>query len=225
MHIDLSDTWGGRREAFLYIKSAVESQKGIGSVLDIGAGDGKAEDAMPEGVAYGGIDIGADIYGRNPRVRYIENYAALRANIVASPPVDLVTLFDVLEHTADLTGLFKDGAGRCSKYLFVSLPNEMNLECRVRFLFGQPVSAHGLDLLAAKPGHKHQWMITYEQAKEVLVRKAASLGFELSHEVFIRELPRTGWKRLLVRLLQAALPVRLTGHGMAFVFARSRRQA
>src|SRR6185369_10092479 len=137
-----------------------------------------------------------------------------------SPTVDLVTLFDVLEHTADFTGLFKNGAARCGKYLFVSLPNEMNLDCRIRFLFGQPISAHGLDLLTAKPGHKHQWLITYPQAREVLSREARSQGFELTHEVFIRELPRVGWKRMLMRLAEAPLPQTLTGHGIAFVFSR-----
>lgn len=221
MHTELIDTWGGQRKALLYMKWAVANLDGIGSVLDIGAGDGKAADALLAGTGYSGIDIGADIYGRNPRVKYIEDDAALRASIAESPPVDLVIWLDVLEHTADFTGLFKAGAARSRKHLFVSLPNEMNVDCRVRFLFGQPVPAHGLDLLNAKPGHKHQWLITYERAREVLVREAGALGFTLTHEVFIRELPRTGWKRLLVRLVEAPLPLNVKGHGMAFVFTRT----
>ncbi len=221
MHSELIDTWGGQRKALVYTKWAVEHLAGFKSVLDIGAGDGKAAEALPEGIEYSGIDIGADIYGRTSRVKYIENYDALRRGIAASPPADLVSLFDVLEHTADFTSLFKDGAARCRKYLFVSLPNEMNVDCRLRFLFGGPIPAHGLDLLAAKPGHKHQWLITYDRAKEVLVSEASLLGFELTHEVFVRDLPRTGWKRLLVRLLEAPMSSSLTGHGIAFVFTRS----
>ena len=96
---------------------------------------------------------------------------------------DLLTLFDVLEHTDDFVTLLVDAFKKSSKFVFVSLPNEMNLECRVRFLFGKPISAHGLCMIDSKLGHKHQWLISYHEAKAILTKTASDLGFVLAHEI------------------------------------------
>ncbi len=154
------------------------------------------------------------------RVTYIEDLVALRTAIKEHPVVDVVTIFDVLEHTADFTTLFQDGADRAQHYVFVSLPNEMNIEARVRFLLGKQTFAHGLDLLDASPGHKHQWLISFAAARNVLNREADRLGFVPTHQVFVRTLPRTLWKRWLVRALEVPLPHSLTAHGLGFVFSK-----
>ena len=96
----------------------------------------------------------------------------------------------------------------------------MNLEWRVRFLFGKPVPAHSLCMINAKPGHKHQWLITYHEARAVLTKTASDLAFVLTHEVFIRNLPKTPWKRILVRLLSLPFPDQVVSHGLGFVFCK-----
>jgi 2-polyprenyl-3-methyl-5-hydroxy-6-metoxy-1,4-benzoquinol methylase len=217
----LIDTWGTTRKAMLYMSWAVDNLEPFARVLDIGAGDGVAADALPPTVAYSGIDIGADIYQRTGRVRYIEDIDALRTAIADHDLADLVTLFDVLEHTADFTGLFRDGLLRSQQYVFVSLPNELNIEARLRFLLGQHTLSHGLNLLGAEPGHKHQWLISFAPARDVLTREAEQFGFGPIHEVFIRNLPRTRWKRCLVRALEMPLPNTLKAHGLGFVFGRT----
>lgn len=214
----LIDTWSNTRKAMLYMEWAVHNLEPLATVLDIGAGDGIAADALPPHVAYSGVDIGADIYTRTDRVTYIEDYRTLRTVIAGHPSADLVTIFDVLEHTADFTTLFRDGISCSQQHVFVSLPNEMNIEARIRFLLGQQTLAHGLDLLHAQPGHKHQWLISFPSARDVLNREAEMMGFAPTHQVFIRNLPRKRWKRWLVRALERPLPVTLKAHGIGFVF-------
>jgi len=208
------------RKAKIYMNWGIKHLDGILSVIDVGAGDGAAADVLPQGTDYSGIDIGADIYEKTGRVKYIEDFPDLRAELSALKTADLVTLFDVLEHTDDFVTLFRDGLNKSSKFVFVSLPNEMNLELRVRFLFGKPVSAHGLEMIDAKLGHKHQWLITYDEAKAVLTKTASDLGFVLAHEVFIRNLPKTAWKRIMVRLLSLPFPDEIISHGLGFVFCK-----
>ncbi|MBN1548315.1 MAG: hypothetical protein JW902_16820 [Syntrophaceae bacterium] len=214
------DMTHNQRMAKLYMDWAVKHLDGVLSVLDVGAGDGAAADALPQGTDYSGIDIGADIYARTGRVKYIEDFPGLRAELSAHKAADFVALFDVLEHTDDFVTLFRDGLKKASKFVFVSLPNEMNLEMRVRFLFGKPIPAHGLCMIDAKLGHKHQWLITYPEAKEILTKTAADLGFVLTHEVFIRNLPKTTWKRIVVRLLSLPFPDEIISHGLGFVFCK-----
>src|SRR5436305_15100731 len=112
------DTWGQTRKALLYMGWAVENLGPIDSVLDIGSGDGIAANALPAGITYSGIDIGADIYARAGHVNYIENFDELRSEVAAHPSADLVTIFDVLEHTTDFTTLFRDGANSARRYIF-----------------------------------------------------------------------------------------------------------
>ena len=202
------------------MKWALNHLDGISSMMDIGAGDGAVLDALPKGINYFGIDIGAEIYARSEQVKYIADFAALRSEISAHKYVDLVGLFDVLEHTDDFMTLFRVALQKSSKFVFVSLPNEMNLEMRVRFLLGQPIPCHGLCMLDTKPGHKHQWLITYHEAKEALIRVAADAGFLLTHEVFIRNLPRTKWKRIVARLLAVPFPDNIISHGFGIVFSK-----
>jgi len=208
------------RKAKIYMNWAITHLDGILSVIDVGAGDGAAGDVLPRATDYSGIDIGADIYERTGRVKYIENLSELRAELSAHKAADLVALFDVLEHTDDFVTLLIDGLKKSSKFVFVSLPNEMNLEWRVRFLFGKPVPAHSLCMLNAKPGHKHQWLITYHEAKALLIKTASDLGFVLTHEVFIRNLPKTPWKRTVVRLLSLPFLDEMVSHGLGFVFCK-----
>jgi len=214
--------WGNPRKAKLYAQWATEHLHGLRSVLDIGAGDGAVAEVLPAGVVYSGLDIGADIYNRTGRVHYIEDFPSLRSALAAHEGADLTTIFDVLEHTDDFVTLFRDGARKSEKFLFVSLPNEMSLDCRIRFLLGTPVPAHGLSLLNAKPGHKHNWLIKYTEAKAILISEAKSLGFTLHAEVFIVNLPSTAWKRLLAQFFCALLPADAIAHGIGFVFKRTR---
>lgn len=123
----LINTWGQSRKALLYMRWAVQNLGPFHSVLDIGAGDGIVAEALPPDVTYPGIDIGADIYQRTDRVTYIDNFAELRSSIAALPAVDLVTIFDVLEHTAEFAPLFHDAVNSSRRYGFVSLPTELNI--------------------------------------------------------------------------------------------------
>lgn len=209
------------RKAKIYMEWALKHLGNIRSVIDIGAGDGVAAEVLPCFTHYTGMDIGADIYARTKRVNYIKDIFKLCAKLNALKPADLVVLFDVLEHTNQFMDLLTDGFRKSSNFLFVSLPNEMNLERRVRFLFGQPVPAHGLCMLTANPGHKHQWLISYREAKTVLLKTASNAGFALTHEVFIRNLPKNPLKRFIVRLLSHPFPDDLVSHGLGFVFKKS----
>jgi len=66
------------RKAKIYMNWAITHLDGILSVIDVGAGDGAAGDVLPRATDYSGIDIGADIYERTGRVKYIENFSELR---------------------------------------------------------------------------------------------------------------------------------------------------
>lgn len=192
----------------------------LDSLLDVGAGDGKLAEAFPSEFSYRGLDIGADIYSRTQRVRYIEDFPALRRAISEGAPPDAVSIFDVLEHTDDFVSLFRDATAVARRFVFVSLPNEMNLECRIRFLFGQPIAAHGLNMLPGKPGHKHQWLITFEESQAVLAKEADRAGFRLTHVVFTRKISSKPISAAVYSPLFQVLPPELVAHGFAFLFKR-----
>ena len=85
---------------------------------------------------------------------------------------DCVVLFEVLEHTDTFLKLFLIALKKSKKYVLVSLPNEDYLQSRIRFVFGKGLLTHGLDMINAKPGHKHNWFIQYKEAS-ILLKKTA----------------------------------------------------
>lgn len=194
-----------------------------GSVLDIGCGDGVVGRWLPGGTTYRGLDlVDACIYDQthdNPAIRYVDP-ATLDEVVRAEGQFDTVLLLDVLEHTRRFTPLFELALGQARRQVVVSLPNELFILDRLRYLGGKEVPAHSLDQLDRPEGFKHQFIINIAKARALLEQVAAPAGFTLVEEV---QRPLVARRRLLQPLfsgLRAVGSAQLWSMGSIFVFAR-----
>jgi 2-polyprenyl-3-methyl-5-hydroxy-6-metoxy-1,4-benzoquinol methylase len=214
---------GPQRHALKYARAlnALANEK-IKTVLDVGAGDGIVSTVIGEGsgAAYHGIDVGAPIYSRSDNVRYVDTSAGI-LSALSEMGAEAVLSLDMLEHTEDFQGFARALFLSSQRLVMISLPNEMSIHVRIAFLSGKCIPCHGLSMTGAKEGHRHRWLISYLEAKALFSRLAAEMKYEQIGEVFITTLPRTLWKRLLLKPFLALLPLPLRSHGFAFVFERT----
>ena len=156
------------------------------SVLDVGCGDGIISEHLSDRTYYQGIDISnACIYEKklnNGSISYIDP-ESIESAMENSSPWEMVLLLDVIEHTKGFTTLFEKALSISSRYIVVSLPNELFFMDRLRMLFGKELNAHSLDLINMPDGFKHQYIINIEKAKLVLNETAEEKGFKLTKEI------------------------------------------
>jgi SAM-dependent methyltransferase len=193
------------------------------SVLDIGCGDGVVGRWLPQGTTYRGLDLAdACIYDQshdNPAIRYVDP-AQLNEVVRSEGLFDTVLVLDVLEHTRRFTPLFELALGQARRTVVVSLPNELFLLDRLRYLGGKEVPAHSLDQLDRPEGFKHQFIINIAKARALLEQVARPAGFDLVEEV---QRPLVAKRRLLQPLLAGLRTVssaQLWSMGSVFVFVR-----
>lgn len=121
-----------KQPAFLQWRAAARKFIGTGArVLDVGCGTGGFLDfALKEGFRVYGFDASraqaAYARKRFPNVRHAESFNAYLLELGERDlKIDIVTLWDVLEHIRDPLEFLKDAAGVLNPggYLFVSVPN------------------------------------------------------------------------------------------------------
>ena len=196
----------------------------VGSILDIGCGDGVVSQYLPSNTSYTGLDINeACIYEQrhdNPLVKYVQPQEIIKIMRNAEP-WEMILLLDVLEHTRDFTGLFEQALMSAQINVIVSLPNELFFLDRLRMLAGKELNAHSLDLVGKSEGFKHQFIINIRKARKLLASKANEFGFLLSEEIVRPLTPKQHILRPASRLLNLLGRDQLLSQGSIFVFSRS----
>ena len=173
------------RLAALITKQILPELPEINSLLDIGCGDGIVGDLLPSDCDYRGIDLSnASIYEKNTedsRITY-SRPEDLKQTLCQSDKADAVLMLDVLEHTPTFTELFELSLPQANHYVIVSLPNELFLLERLKFMTGKEHPAHSLDLISLPVGFKHQYLINTAKARQILSSTAKQHGFYLKEE-------------------------------------------
>ena len=213
---------GPSRHALQYARSLIAlSEERIESVLDVGAADGIVSQVFsgPNQAAYQGIDVGAPIYERSSVVRYLDN-PVLLMGALRKESAEAVLAYDILEHVDKFESFARLIFASSRRLVMISLPNEMSIHVRLGFVRGKCVPCHGLSMLRSAEGHRHRWLINYRDARSALCEIARDNGFEMLGQVFLTTLPKTCWKRWLLKPALSVLPVSLRSHGFAFVFEK-----
>lgn len=193
------------------------------SILDIGCGDGIVSKHLPENIQYLGLDINeACIYEQkhdNPLIRYVQPNA-IQSLMGDAGPWEMILLFDVLEHTRGFINLFEAAMQSSSKYVAVSLPNELFILDRLRMMKGKELNAHSLDLVAQPEGFKHQYIINIDKARDLLMSSAKNLGFKLTEEILRPLRPRNLFFIPISKILTRITSEQLWSQGSIFIFER-----
>ncbi len=99
----------------------------MGSLLDIGCGDGIVGDTIDQNIRYRGLDLSeACLYEQNPdnpNILYVDPKKLFEI-LEQQEQHDVVLLLDVIEHTAGFTDLFEAAIQKTKTHIVVSLPNE-----------------------------------------------------------------------------------------------------
>lgn len=215
---------GPSSAALNFINYFFSKEKNIKSFLDVGCGDGILMKLMNKKIEYLGIDSDAGIKKKkiNSNIKYFKNPKTSDTYLKKlKKKYDCVALMDVLEHTDKFIDLFEISLKKTNKYVIVCLPNEDYIQSRIRFLFGHGIKTHGLDLVNSKPGHKHQWLIQYQLAKEILNNSAKKFRFQLINTVFFVGLPGTFYKRLIYKFFLNFIPKRIQMNEFCFIFKKN----
>ena len=214
---------GPSSPSYSFIKQFIKNQTDIKSFLDIGCGDGILMDLMKKNIDYLGVDANAGIkkINKNSKIKYFKtpNKTDNYLNRLKKK-FNCVAIMDVLEHTDTFTKLFNIALKKSNKYVVVSLPNEDYLISRLRFLFGQGILTHGLDLVGSKAGHKHQWLIQYKLAKKILNSEALKKKFKLDRTMYYVGLPQTFYKRQIYKFILFFFPKRIQMNEFCFIFKK-----
>ena len=209
------------RLAELVTRHVVNSRSDIKSVLDIGCGDGVVADFLSPKAIYQGIDITeACIYEKkvsDKRIDYVSNENLVTVIDQASR-ADCIMLLDVLEHTSDFVGLLKAAAVKKPKYIVVSLPNELFVYDRLRFLLGVEHPAHSLTLVGLPNGFKHQYLINISKARSLLSTTLHEYNYHLSEEIYRELKPKKIFMRIPMTFLRLLSAPDLWSMGSVFVF-------
>lgn len=193
------------------------------TLLDIGCGDGIVSEHLAPDSHYTGLDlVEACIYEQrhdNPAVRYTKA-DEIPELMRREGPWDSILLLDVIEHTRKFTPLFELALTQATKYVVVSLPNELYFLDRLRMLKGHELNAHSLDLVAQPEGFKHQFIVNISKARDLLRKIAEDSGFLLTEEV---QRPLVSKSRLFQPALWALRHIssdQVWSLGSIFVFTR-----
>ena len=209
---------------YSFVKYFLKKNNDIKTFLDIGCGNGILLDLMNNKMKYLGVDADAGVYKRkkNKNIKYFYDGKKTENFLIKKDKnkYDCVVCMDVLEHTDTFLGLFSIALKKSNKYVLIGLPNEDYIISRLRFLFGGGILTHGLEMISAKPGHKHQWFIQYKTALLLLKNYAKKNNFILKKKYFFVDQPRTLWKRILYKTILICLPKHLQMNDFCLVFKK-----
>jgi len=196
---------------------------GVGSVVDIGCGDGVVGTLLPESCGYRGIDLSnASIYKQNSsdkRISYSQP-EQLEQVLSSTEPADAVLLLDVLEHTRKFTELFEQAIPLAKRYLIVSLPNELFVLDRLRMLAGREHTTHSLDLINMPEGFKHQYVINIQKARNILSAIGRKYNLSLDEEWQRPLIAKNSLGQPLLWAMQQFSSSQLWSMGSVFVFRK-----
>lgn len=210
-------------EGYGYFMFFLKKNKFIQSCLDIGCGNGNLLKLMNKKSLYLGLDSNAGIYKKkkNKKIKYFDNGKQVDEFLnKLNKKFEIVTLMDVLEHTDTFVDLFKKSLKKSSKFVMVGLPNEDCLLSRFEFLIGKGIKTHGLEMVGTKHGHKHQWLIQFKKAKEVLGDIAEKNNFKLKEVNYFITLPKTFYKRIIYKFILFFTPVHLRMNNFCLIFEK-----
>jgi hypothetical protein len=89
-----------------------------------------------------------------------------------------VVALDVLEHTDDIYGAFRELARVAGEYLVVSLPNSYDIKLRLGYLRGRSHSdKYGLPLEPVED--RHRWFFSFSEAQRFCSYWSEKLGFPI----------------------------------------------
>ena len=142
-----------KADCFVALARQVLPPSAITSYADVGCGSGAATAAVADGLSRAGFpistvlgyDVSPHVGGlEHPRVTFVhEDFAA------AGATVDLVTLFDVVEHVPDPVGFLRRVAAR-ARYVGLHIPLDDSFNGAVRNLYRRKLSDPG-HLVALDP--------------------------------------------------------------------------
>ncbi|CAL9315009.1 class I SAM-dependent methyltransferase [Streptomyces sp. SudanB52_2052] len=157
-----------------------------GTVIDVGCRTRELETALKgRQVSYVGVDVDptagvvADLGDRLP----FEDRSA-----------EVVTAFDVLEHTDDIYRGFSELCRVAREDILITLPNCYEVRTRVRHLRGKPISGkYGLP--TAPPGDRHRWFFSLDEARKFVRNSAREHGWRVTDERALigPKFQRIGW--------------------------------
>lgn len=162
-----------------------------GQVLDVGCRTGNLRRILPDGGGgYCGVDLG-------PPADIVANLS--RGLPVRDRAFDTVVALDVLEHTDDIHGAFRELCRVSGTHVLLALPNAYEGTVRLRFLLGRrPSGKYGL--APDPPEDRHRWLFSLEEARRFANILAPRLGFGVSDEAcLVGPRRNAGVLRCLVR--------------------------
>ena len=141
-----------------------------GRILDVGCRSGDLRRTLPDGAwEYFGLDLvfPADVIASlNGGLPFPDN------------SFETVVALDVLEHTDDIHGSFRELCRVAERYVVVCLPNAYEALARLRFLLGKPLSGkYGLP--AQKPLDRHRWLFSWKEAQAFTQSMSEDCGFHI----------------------------------------------
>lgn len=144
-----------------------------GTVVDVGCRTRELEAALSgRQVRYVGVDLDpaaevvADLGDRLP---------------FEDRSVEVVTAFDVLEHTDDIHRGFSELCRVAREHVVITLPNCYEVGTRVRHLRGKPISAkYGLP--TSPPADRHRWFFSLEDARGFVRSASSRHGWRVTDE-------------------------------------------
>lgn len=163
------------------------------SILDVGCWENDLKKTIGDKV------FGIDIAGTPDRRVNLEQEGLP----LGDQTFGCVICTDVLEHLNNFHEIFTEMLRVSKKYIILSLPNNLDLITRLRFLFDRPMRFYGLP--AQSPSDRHKWLFSYRQAATFIQSHAEEKKLNVVYSfpsfpdsLFIRN--------PLSRLLQATFP-------------------
>ena len=157
-----------------FSKSTILKLVEVGSVLDIGCGDGILLENL---VKAGCKGVGIDISGEAIKICKQRGLNCSQADITERLPFannsfDSVILTDVLEHLFQPIDVLKEVHRVSKKYVLISVPNFASLPARIQMLFGRVPENN-----TPRDGHVY-WM-----THKVISKLLKDSGFEIEKVV------------------------------------------
>lgn len=147
------------------------------AIIDVGCRSRDLERAL-EGVAFAhyiGVDIDPD--------------AEVVADVADRLPfddgaADVVTAFDVLEHTDDIHRAFAELCRVAGRHVLITLPNCYELGIRIRIARGRPISQkYGLPL--ERVVDRHRWFFSLSDGRAFVRAQARANGWRVENELAV----------------------------------------
>ncbi len=137
------------------------------SILDVGCSENDLKNI------FGDIVFGIDIAGKP------DKYVNLEQEKLPFPDrsFDCVICTDVLEHLSNFHEIFEELLRVSNRYVLLSLPNNLDIVTRLRFLFDRRMRFYGLPV--DPPDDRHKWLFSYRQADTFIRTRAQKNNFRI----------------------------------------------